>query len=107
MLNPLLFIPACAVAAGAIAFCIWLWREGLMLMGIIGLLIVVPLSIIGLMALAEELWTDHPSFTLDKRSWACSVSHVETSTIYVVPPKGGVALPITSHDTVCDQYTRS
>ena len=42
--------------------------------------------------------------TLKKNEWVCSASHVESSTTYVM--SGKIMVPITSNDTVCDQYNR-
>ena len=44
-----------------------------------------------------------PTFTLHKDAWACTASHVTTSTTYIMV--GKVMVPQTVSSTVCDQWS--
>ena len=53
---------------------------------------------------SEYQQSKSPTFELYKNQWTCSQSHREDTTMYV--QTGKVLVPITSHDKVCDQWTR-
>lgn len=44
------------------------------------------------------------TFALRKDSWACSMSHTETTTTYI--QSGKTLVPMFSTSTVCDQWSR-
>lgn len=46
-----------------------------------------------------------PNFTLKKAEWHCTASHPETTTTYVM--SGKIAIPITTTNTVCNQWTEN
>jgi len=105
MIGVMLFAAALIVylAIYYLAFHVYdeLWSP---IMGGLIALLNLTLGTVILIAIWQELFTDHPAFVLDKREWACSASHREPTTTYV--KSGNVMIPVTSHHTVCDLYAR-
>ena len=56
--------------------------------------------VIGLVIYASIMESRMPHFQLNKRDWACTAAHEETTMVLV----GKVLVPSTT--TVCDQYSR-
>lgn len=76
--------------------------------------IVIPIVVVITLALffvGLPMWgwsvykqSQSPTFELYKNQWTCSQSHREDTTMYV--QSGKVLVPVTSHEKVCDQWTR-
>jgi len=83
-------------SAGEIAF--------MGVLGIVTYLLVGPLII--WLAYSADAYDKSPNLvTLKKHEWVCSASHQETTTTFVM--SGKVMVPVTSIDTICDQYSRT
>lgn len=68
---------------------------------------VVMLAVIGAMAMAvyDDAFHDHPTFTLRTDRWACTGRHTEVTSTWISNGKGGGYNQVSSY-TVCDQYSR-
>lgn len=79
------------------------WVERL-LIGLIGVALMFILAVSVGLGVAIYRDAERPTFDLKKDEWACTKSHVETTTTMIMV--GNVLIPNTSTTTVCDQWSR-
>ena len=73
---------------------------------LVGHAIGIPIWVLlGLGPIAVVHHESGPSFELLRPEWACTATHVETTTTYI--QSGNVMVPSTTSHTVCDAYARA